>query len=348
MRTRALPIICLLGLLLALMAGGAAAQEEKPEAEGYGVRRPGRSVARPDGMPLGATGIHAKPVPQGYVDVLCERDAMSLPDCLQRARDSGRGYLDLPPGVGLEHVAGLFERGLKYYDLHEDFARYRGFRFVMRFRGLTQGELEEREQQRGAALGAGVAGGAALSVVAPLVPLTPIIFLFDSASAESDLNQVREDAEARGVPPPNRGSFAATYQDYENTYRGYMEGSLTKADEQGVYGAFEITQCAIMRPREREAQTPQLRKPAPLPGEEAQDAQTGAALRQEPVQPSTAPQRVDASPMPPVHAEPVTRSLPAVPAEESRESILDAALKAAAQDVEARERTQAAAPAAPN
>ncbi len=362
MRKSFILVTCLLCLALALAAGHAAAQEEKPEAEGYGIRRTGRTVPKPMGMPLGATGLHAKLVPQGYVDVLCEHDAISLPDCLQRARDTGKGTLDLPPGVRLEHVAGLFDRGLKYYDLHEDFERYRGFRFVLRFRGLTDGELEMRDNQRAGAIGAGMAGGAALSVVAPFVPLTPIIFLFDSASAEADLASVTQDAEERGVPPPNRGSFAATYQDYENTYRGYMDGSLTKADEQGVY----------MRPREREAQTPELRKPAPKGAgqptpepiqavpETAQPPlpmETPAHPQYQPPSPAQvqaeAPAPVQAPAQAPVQA-PASAAAPV--ADEGRDAVLDEALKAAAREVEARgavARDSAAAvqpviPASPN
>lgn len=336
MHTRAGLFIALLALLLALGAGGAAAQEERPEAEGYGIRRPGRAVMRPAGMPVGATGIHGKPVPQGRVDVLCAKESQSLHDCLQRARDAGQGTLQLPQNVALEHVVGLFERGLPYYELHEDFPRYHGYRFVMSFRGLTDGEMEQRDNRRAGALGAGVAGGAALSVVAPFVPLTPIIFLFDSASAEADLERVRADAEERGVPPPNRGSLAATYQDYSSTYEGYLGGSLTPAHEQGIYGAYVVMECAIVRPREREAQTPELRHPArPQPA-------------MEPRRPQPEPPRIQAQPAAaePILAEPPATPPPADLAQEERAAILDEALRAAAAEIEARERAQAAAQAA--
>ncbi len=326
--------LCLVLAFLAVGPDGAGAGDERPEAEGYGVRRAGRTVTRPAGMPLGATGAHGKPLPQGHVDVLCERGSASLYDCLQQAREADRGVLELPRGVNLRHVAGLFERGLTYYDLDEDFSRYHGYRFVMRFRALSDGELEARDRQRAGALGAGVAGGAALSVVAPFVPLTPIIFLFDSASAEADLARVREDAELRGVPPPNRGSFAATYQEYENTYRGYMEGSLSPADEQGVYGSYEVTQCAIMRPREREAQTPALRRPAPHHGQEAEatPAPSEALPAAAPEPPAAAPSL--AAPAP-VREEPQAGAV-------RRAAVIEDALKAAAAEVEARDRAEAA------
>ncbi|EPR44499.1 hypothetical protein dsx2_1458 [Desulfovibrio sp. X2] len=247
--------LALLGLApwgLAPGAGPGTARAQKAEAEGYSIRRPGRAgLSSREALPAGATGIRAVQLPEGRVDVLCGRSASSLWDCLNQARKHGRGTIDLPPGVGLAHVVDFFRGALRYYDLDSDFSRYRGYRFVMRFRMLRDDEIEERRNLRAGSLGAGLAGGAALGVLTPYLPLTPVLFLVDTAQAEADLDHATEDAARRGVPLPDRGSLETTYEDYQRRYEGYMQGSLSPSGEEGVLAEYAVTQCYIARPRER-------------------------------------------------------------------------------------------------
>lgn len=246
-----LAVLAALCLLLAVVFGGSleAVAQDKTEASGYGVRTPGRALPKPTGaLPQGATNVRAKPLPSGRVDVTCGPSDVSLAQCIENARASGQGVFELPPAISHEHLPGLFQRGLRYYDLSGDFSRYRGYRFVMTFRRLSNSEIYERENQRASAIGAGLAGGMVLSAITPFVPLTPVIFLFDSASAEMDRQRVEEDARARGVPPPDLGSFQTTWDDYGRTYRGYLAGSIAPEGEEGVYATYVVTSCSIERP----------------------------------------------------------------------------------------------------
>ena len=249
-------VLAALCLVLALAIGGPteATAQDKTEASGYGVRTPGRALPKPTGaLPQGATSVRAKSLPTGRVDVICGPRDASLAQCIENARASGQGVFELPPAIAYEHLPGLFQRGLRYYDLSGDFSRYRGYRFVMTFRRLSNDEIGDRATRRAGAIGAGLAGGMALSTITPFVPLTPVIFLFDSATAEMDRARAEADARERGVPLPDLGSFETTYDDYGRTYRGYLGGSLAPEGEDGVYATYVVTSCSIERPGPKEA-----------------------------------------------------------------------------------------------
>lgn len=270
-------VLAALCLVLALAIGGPteATAQDKTEASGYGVRTPGRALPKPTGaLPQGATNVRAKSLPAGRVDVTCGPRDTSLAQCIENARTSGQGVFELPPAITYEHLPGLFQRGLRYYDLSGDFSRYCGYRFVMTFRRLSNDEIDDRTNRRASSIGAGLAGGMALSVVTPFVPLTPVIFLFDSATAEMDRTRVEEDARARGVPLPDLGSFETTWDDYGRTYRGYLGGSIAPEGEDGVYATYVVTSCSIERPGSNDT----VRQASDRPGAHAAPSGTGAGV----------------------------------------------------------------------
>ncbi len=233
-RSRACLAVCL-AVCLVLVAGCG-----KRPLPGYGQE----ATAAPAARAAGPAG--------GLVDVICRPgtgEARGVPDslfnCLLHARDTGLGTVELPRGVYLGHVAEFIVRALKFYDVEGHFERFYGYRVVLRLRPATEDETGQARRDGMVREALGAAGDATLLLAgAAWVPLTPIVFLFETAGSDAERQRWVGDAERAGLPRPDRSSGEVVLGEYRRRYAMLLGGD----DEEAVMQAWVVEQCYLERP----------------------------------------------------------------------------------------------------
>ena len=223
-------------LAVALLASGCG----KRVLTGYGGDR---------AAPAPAAG---PPASRGHVDVIClpgtgaERGVPdSLFNCLLHARDTGLGAVDLPPGVYLGHVSEFIVRALKFYEIESHFERFYGYRLVLRLRRASREEAGAAQRDGYLRTALSAAGDTALFLAgAAWVPLTPMVFIFETADADAERRRWEEDAQRAGLPRPTRSAGGVVMDEYKRRYAMLLGGD----DADGVMDAWVVSECYLEKP----------------------------------------------------------------------------------------------------
>ncbi len=242
-----LPVLAVVAALALLPAAGCG--KRVLPGYGQGVRE---ASAEAPARPVGdGVGSESSAVP-GHVDVIClpgTGTARGVPDslfnCLLHARDTGLGTVELPRGVYLGHVAEFIVRALKFYEIESHFERFYGYRVVLRLRPASDEEVgaARRDGYLRTALGAAGDAGLYLAGVAWL-PLTPIVFLFETTGADVERRRWEEEAQRAGLPRPTRSAGGIVLDQYRRRYAMLLGGDDTEA----VMRAWIVDECYLEKP----------------------------------------------------------------------------------------------------
>lgn len=212
---------------------------------GYG---PDETARAPEAAAANATMVDDG---HGLVDVIClpgTGKARGVPDslfnCLLHARDTGLGTVELPRGVYLGHVSEFIVRALKFYEIEAHFERFYGYRVVLRLHPATEDEAGEARRGGYLRTALGAAGDAGLYLAGMAwMPLTPMVFLFETADMDAQRQRWAEDAERAGLPPPTRSSGGVVLDQYKRRY-----AMLLGAEGEAAMQAWVVDECYLEKP----------------------------------------------------------------------------------------------------
>jgi len=235
-------VLAVLALSVLLAAWGCG----KRPLPGYGGHGSGAAAVEAGEQGPGATSS------PGHVDVIClpgtgrERGVPdSLFNCLLHARDMGLGTVELPRGVYLGHVSEFIVRALKFYEIESHFERFYGYRVVLRLRPASTDEAGAARREGYLRTALGAAGDAGLFLAgAAWVPLTPIVFLFETAGTDVEREHWTEEAERAGLPRPMRSSGGVVLDRYKRRYAMLLGGD----EAEDVMRAWVVEECYLEKP----------------------------------------------------------------------------------------------------